>query len=158
MTTPPARAQPPPPVLANPPCCRSSSCPGCDGAGCRPRTNSAVIGAFNGAPICGPDHELHNVAGFDPADLNRSADETIDQEVAHPHPARGADSWRQSTDGIQMRMEALQFVLDCLRKQRLRSRNTAYSPSYTQQMRQRTATAAVGNRRPAKADCQSAAD
>jgi hypothetical protein len=64
-----------------------------------------------------PDHELHDICRLDPVDLYRSGAETVNQELAHPHPARCARSRRQSADRIQMRIESIEFVLNRLRDQ-----------------------------------------
>ena len=84
--------------------------------------------------IRGADHELHDVGRLDPVELYRSGAETIDQELAHPHPAGCARSWRQSADGLQMRIEAIKFVLNRLRNLCLRFRDTAFTTQYMQKV------------------------
>src|SRR5260370_30403032 len=81
-----------------------------------------------------PDHELHDICRLHPVDLDRSGAETINQELAHPHPARCARSRRQSADRIQMRIESIEFVLNRLRDQPLKFRNTTFTTQYLQKV------------------------
>lgn len=62
--------------------------------------------------------EIGNIAWLEPANADRAVAQTIQQELADPHPARDSGGGGYAADRIQVRVKPLQFRVNRWRSER----------------------------------------